>query len=128
MKLIQVISSVIILLLFAGCANNGSGNQSSSPNDMSDSLNKNFNINPSEILKDYQTWYDYTYYNISLSPDFIGLNTDSSIIDKSSFLNSLLNNKTVALKIKLHNGIPVYKLYMLGSGTGEIASQSQHLA
>ncbi|MFT4019001.1 MAG: TlpA disulfide reductase family protein, partial [Agriterribacter sp.] len=34
----------------------------------------------------------------------------------------------VALKIKLHNGIPVYKLYTLGSGTGEIASQSQHLA
>ncbi|MFT3747761.1 MAG: TlpA disulfide reductase family protein [Agriterribacter sp.] len=96
--------------------------------DKNNSTDKNFDVNPVEILKDHQTWYNYTYYNISLSQDFIGLNTDSSIIDKSRFLNSLLNDNTIALKVKLHNGIPVYKLYPLGSVTGEIASQSQHLA
>jgi len=28
------------------------------------------------LTKDYMTWYNYTYYNVRLSQDFVGLNID----------------------------------------------------
>ncbi len=39
-----------------------------------------------DILKDFNTWWNYTYYHINLSDDFIGLNKDSNIINKGTFL------------------------------------------
>lgn len=67
------------------------------------------------ITDDYMTWYTYTYYNIHLSQDFIGLDVDSAIIDKPAFLNKLLTDKVFAFKIGTKADNDVYKLYPLTS-------------
>ena len=67
----------------------------------------NFSIDSVKILKDFATWYDYTFHNVRLSQDFIGLNIESLIIDKATFLNQLMTEDVVALKIKPLQGIPV---------------------
>ena len=68
-------------------------------------------VQPTEVLKDYGTWYHYTYYNVILSQDFIGLSADSVRIDKKTFLYQLMNEKVVAFKIKRLREKPVYRLY-----------------
>ncbi len=42
----------------------------------------NYTVNPEELLKSFMSWYKYTYNNIKLSDDFVGLDTNSSIIKK----------------------------------------------
>jgi hypothetical protein len=76
---------------------------------------KVFETDWTTLTKDFNTWYSYTYYNVRLSDDFIGLDTDSTIIDKASFLKKLTNGKVVAFKIEILHGKPVYKLYKLNS-------------
>lgn len=91
-------------------------------------MNEKFNIIPDIILKDYTTWYNYTYDNVQLSQDFIGLDTDSTKINKTVFLNKLMTGKVVAFKIKLIQGEPVYKLYKLNSQNENIRSTIEQLA
>lgn len=40
-------------------------------------LDKTFSTDWKTLTKDFMTWYNYTYYNIQLSQDFIGLDIDS---------------------------------------------------
>lgn len=87
-----------------------------------------FSINRTKILKDFDAWYDYTYYNVRLSQDFIGLNIDSVEIDKMTFLHKLMTGKVVAFKIRLLQGKPVYKLYKFKSNDKSITSTIQQLA
>lgn len=89
---------------------------------------ENFSINPTKLLKDFKTWYDYTYYNVRLAQDFIGLNIDSVEIDKTTFLNKLMTEKVVAFKIKRLQGKLVYKLYKLDSNDESIKSTIKQLA
>lgn len=102
--------------------------QNDSSNDNEALLNEKFNIIPDIILKDYTTWYNYTYDNVQLSYDFIGLDTDSIKIDKTAFLNKLINDKVIAFKIRLLQGEPVYKLYKLYSKNENIKSTIEQLA
>lgn len=86
------------------------------------------------LTKDFMTWYNYTYYNIHLSQDFIGLDTDSAIIDKPTFLNKLLTDKVFAFKIGTKADNDIYKLYPLNSNDesiketikGMVSTEIQH--
>jgi peroxiredoxin len=91
-------------------------------------LQKNFTVNPEAILKDFMTWYSYTYYNIHLAQDFIGLDADSVTIHKTDFLTKLETGKYVPLKIKEQNNSPVYKLFRLQNPNQEIQSSIKQLA
>lgn len=73
--------------------------------------NKKFQVNREELLKDFTTWYTYTYRNIKLSQDFAGLNVDSGIIKKSDFLSLLSTGNFVPVKIMIKDSLPFYKLY-----------------
>jgi thiol-disulfide isomerase/thioredoxin len=77
---------------------------------------------------DYMTWYTYTYYNIRLSRDFIGLDADSVIIDKAAFLNQLLTAKVFTFKIGTKADYDVYKLYPLSSKDESIKSVIKEMA
>ena len=61
--------------------------------------NKDFTTDWSSLTKDYMTWYEYTYYNVRLSQNFIGLDIDSNKIEKTIFLNKLLTGDIVALML-----------------------------
>lgn len=89
---------------------------------------KVFQIDQTRLTKDYTTWYNYTYYNVRLSADFIGLDTDSTTIDKSSFLNKLIEGNLVAFRIRISEGKPVYKLYELKSKDESIKGTIKQLA
>ena len=82
---------------------------------VSDSLlDRSFTFDPT-LTKDFMTWYNYTYYNIRLSQDFIGLDIDSKKIDKATFLNKFLTDNVVAFKTKILRGQSVYQLFKLNS-------------
>ncbi len=89
---------------------------------------QDFKIDTESLTKDYMTWYTYTYYNVRLSADFIGLDLDSTKIDKTSFLNKLSSGKVAAYKIKVTNGQPVFKLYKLNSKDESIIATIKQLA
>ncbi len=80
------------------------------------------------LTKDFMTWYNYTYYNVRLSQNFIGLDLDSSMIDKKAFLNKLIEANVVAFKIKVTQGKPVYQLFELSSDDENIGIYSKQMA
>lgn len=130
MKLGLLILSFQILL---SCNNNISKeteNQNSQDTTgyIHDLENKKFTVLPDIILKDYITWYNYTYDNVQLSQDFIALDTDSEKIDKTAFLNKLMTGNVVAFKTMLIQGEPVYKLFPLKSNNKNIKSTIIQLA
>lgn len=90
-------------------------NDTSKTNSNKPPSEKDFTINAEDILKDFKTWYDYTYYNIHLAQDFIGLDTDSSKINKTEFLTRLTTGNFVPLKILIRNNVPIYRLYKLNN-------------
>jgi thiol-disulfide isomerase/thioredoxin len=128
----KLICLIIMLEILLSCSNDNNIHPSNIQNDPGNSnealLNEKFNIIPDSILKDFTTWYNYTYYNVQLSQDFIGLDTDSTKIDKTAFLNKLMTGKVVAFKIRLLQGEPVYKLYKLNSNNENIKSVIEQLA
>jgi peroxiredoxin len=91
-------------------------------------LNEDFNIDPKTLTKDFITWYNYTYYQIRLSQNFIGLDIDSSQIDKLSLLKKLQLGNQIPLKIKIVQGQPVYKLYNLGKTDESIKNAIKQMA
>ncbi len=90
--------------------------------------NRVFTNDWKSLTKDFTTWYNYTYYNVRLSQDFIGLDTDSEKIDKTTFLNKLMTENVVAYKIRILHGAPVFKLFNLNSGDEGITSVSKQMA
>ena len=83
---------------------------------------KNFNKNNGEqinfiienkekIVTDWDTWYNYFYSNIHLAQDFVGLDIDSSIINKKTFLEQIINENVFPVKVSIKENIPYYKLY-----------------
>lgn len=85
-------------------------------------VDKNF------ILKDFKKWYAYDYNNIRLSQNFIGLDSDSALIDKTSFLNRLKTGSYIPFKIKILNNVPVYKLYKTNTADDDIISSIKQKA
>lgn len=128
----KLICLTIMLEILLSCSNDNNIHSSNTQNDPSTGnealLNEKFNIIPGIILKDYTTWYNYTYNNVRLSQDFVGLDTDSTKIDKTIFLNKLMTDKVVAFKIRLLQGCPVYKLYKVNSNNKNITSTIGQLA
>lgn len=89
---------------------------------------KVFTIDRKALTKDFKTWYNYTYNNIHLSQDFIGLGTDSEKISKTAFLNQLLTGNEVAFKIKILQGKPVYQLFKLNLPNESIKATIKQMA
>ena len=81
-----------------------------------------YDTKPEDILKDFMTWYNYDYYNIHLAQDFIALNTNSTVLNKTQFLNKLITGNFLSLKTAIENNIPTYKLFKLNSKHSDIAS------
>ncbi len=80
------------------------------------------------LTKDFMTWYNYTYYNVRLSQDFIGLDLDSIKIDKAAFLNKLMTENVVAFKTKILQGQSVYQLFKLNSNDESIKATIKQMA
>lgn len=91
-------------------------------------LEKDYTTDWRTLTDDYMTWYTYTYNNIRLSQDFIGLGLDSVIIDKPAFLNKLLTDKVFAFKTGTKAGKDVYKLYPLTSKDESIKAVIKEIA
>ncbi|NTS40363.1 TlpA family protein disulfide reductase [Flavisolibacter sp. BT320] len=89
---------------------------------------KHFTVDPEAILKDFMTWYSYTYYTIHLAQDFIGLDADSATLSKAEFLTRLQTGNVVPFKIKEQNNTPVYQLYKLQRPDKDIRANIKQLA
>jgi thiol-disulfide isomerase/thioredoxin len=87
-----------------------------------------YQIDRSALTKDFVTWYNYTYYNVPLSADFIGLDTDSTVINKEAFLNKLLKGDVVPFKIRVVRDTQVYKLYTLNENKESIEPTLKQMA
>ena len=87
-----------------------------------------FNTDWNTLTKDYMTWYKYTYDNVRLSQDFIGLDIDSIKIDKGTFLNKLETENVVAFKTKILEGQSVYQLFKLNSNDRSIKATIKQMA
>ena len=83
---------------------------------------------PNTLLKDFMTWYSYTYYNIHLAQDFIGLNADSVAVSKATFLRSLATGKFIPLQVASQHSVPTYKLWQLTSRHDDISQVIKQLA
>lgn len=90
--------------------------------------NKQYTINPKDLLKDFTTWYTYAYYNTRLSQDFVGLDVDSSIIKKGDFLNLLSTGNFVPIKTTVQNNLPFYKLYRFSNLSLDIQRTIKQMA
>lgn len=91
-------------------------------------LNQAFTTDRKTLTNDFMTWYNYTYNNVRLSQDFIGLDIDSTKIDKATFLNKLLTENVVAFKTKIWQGQSVYQLFQLSSNDKGIRATSEQMA
>ncbi|MDP4283618.1 MAG: TlpA disulfide reductase family protein [Bacteroidota bacterium] len=103
-------------------------NDTTQNNSISLSSDKNFSINPEDILMDFKTWYSYTYYNIDLAQDFIGLDPDSTELPKPEFLKRLTTGNFIPFKILIRNKVPVYRLYKLKKADSAIQQTIEQLA
>jgi cytochrome oxidase Cu insertion factor (SCO1/SenC/PrrC family) len=126
---------ILGILIFTSSCNNSSKqtpkkaklelkskNYDAKPEDIS------YDTKPENILKDFMTWYNYDYYNIHLAQDFVALDTNSTLLNKTQFLNKLLTGQFLAIKIALKDRIPTYKLFRLTSKHSDIASTIMQLA
>lgn len=80
-----------------------------------DPVNETYNPDIKKLTKDFMTWYNYTYYNVSLTLDFVGLNEAADTIGKKEFLRRLKGGDAIAFKVAKWNDLPVYQLYKLNS-------------
>ncbi len=67
-----------------------------------------------EMSKDFSLYYNYRYYNIKLSGDFIGLDSSFTAIDEGSFLRLLLTGEFMPVKV---DSVPTYMLFKLPGDT-----------
>jgi len=89
---------------------------------------KRYRVNPEDLVKNFTAWYNYTYYNVKLSQNFVGLNVDSNIIAKADFLNILSTGNFIAVKVLSKDDLPYYKLYKLTSNAEDIRSTIKQMA
>ncbi|MEZ7499833.1 TlpA disulfide reductase family protein [Flavobacterium sp. Arc3] len=125
-----IIKSLILgTLIFTSACNNSSKQtqkkaklELKNKNDVTKPEDISYDTKPEDILKDFITWYDYDYYNIRLAQDFIALDTNSTVLYKTQFLNKLLTGKFFAIKTALKDSIPSYKLFKLNNKDSAITS------
>ena len=84
---------IFLLLLFFSCkdANNNAGANNTQPKSASTTgiANESYKIDADGLLKDFMSWYNYTYYNVRLVQDFIAEDVHSNQISKRAFLQAL---------------------------------------
>lgn len=124
-----IMSLILGTLIFTSACNNSSKQtqkkaklELKSKNDVTNPEDISYDTKPEDILKDFMTWYDYDYYNIRLAQDFIALDTNSTVLNKTQFLNKLLTGKFFAIKTALKDSIPTYKLFKLNNKDSAITS------
>ncbi|MBF4518768.1 TlpA family protein disulfide reductase [Flavobacterium sp. ANB] len=84
--------------------------------------------NPSLITKDFQSFWNYYNTYIQLSSDFVGLNSNSSVLKKEEFLRLLLSGKYLPLRLKCKRPI-YYKLLKVNSwSSNDIPDQIKNMA
>lgn len=111
----RILITICVLSFLLSCSN-------------AQTASKAITVNPAELIKDFTAWYNYTYYNVKLSEDFIGLDVDSTSINKTTFLNKLLAGDVLAFRTSIMKDRPVYKLYRFGSINDDITATSKQLA
>ena len=122
----KVIPALLLLIAYSAFSCNSFQTKQVSEAD-SDS-NKVFQIDRAKLTSDDIAWYNYAYYNVRLSHDFIGLDVDSTTINKTAFLNKLMEGNLVALNIRMWQGKPVYKLYEVNSKDEKFNSTAKQMA
>jgi peroxiredoxin len=128
MKII-VMTLILGALIFTSSCNNSSKQpqkkaklELKSKNDDATPEAISFDTKPEDILKDFITWYNYNYYNIHLAQDFIALDTNFTVLNKTQFLSKLITGKFLAIKTAVKNSIPTYTLFNLNSKHADIAA------
>lgn len=128
-------SLLLLLALYSQISCNGVETKHDSSKDKSTSTgitnpdaDQVFTTDWKTLTKDFNTWYNYTYYNVQLSQDFTGLGIDSAKIDKATFLDKLMTENVVAFKTKILHGQPVYQLFKLNSSNESIISVNRQMA
>jgi len=81
-----------------------------------------------EILKDLNSWWTYTYQNINLYQDFIGIAPNSKPLSKRTFLQLLTTGEFYPIKTDIKNNVPYYTLCPLYSDNKEIQNTIIQLA
>ena len=87
-----------------------------------------FTINVQLLTKDFMTWYTYTYKNVILSENFIGIDTNMDTINKKTFLDKLINANVAAFKTNVSNGQSTYQLFKINSKDASIQSSIKQMA
>lgn len=82
--------------------------------------NRQFTVNSAALQRDFTTWWNYTYHNIKLSQDFVGLAVDSTVIKKADFLYRLTSGRVVPFKVLVRDGMTYYKLYPIDESRTDI--------
>jgi peroxiredoxin len=110
MKKLQLITILLLSIFVFSC------NEKSKKTQLTEKVETlEPNVNISELTSDFEKWWPYYYYNISLSSDFTGLNEQSDTIDKRQFLKELITGNYIPLRIKSDDKTESYKLYQLDS-------------
>ncbi len=133
----KILTTLLVVFLYFFCSCNSDRTKQVTAANKNDSatslinakpLDTVFQIDRSALTKDFGTWYNYTYYNVPLSADFIGLDIDSTVINKEAFLNKLLKENVVPFKIRVIQDTPVYKLYTLNANEKSIEPTLKQMA
>ena len=123
---------IFLLLLFFSCkdANNNAGANNTQPKSASTTgiANESYKIDADGLLKDFMSWYNYTYYNVRLVQDFIAEDVHSNQISKRAFLQALTSGRLVAFKTAKRNNVPVYQLFEAGSLQPDIKDSMVQMA
>ncbi len=133
MKISNALLLISVVFFQNTCSNNkptkiNSIDNLNSSNTINSALNQTFSNDWKTLTKDFNAWYNYTYYNIKLSEDFTSLDTDSTEIGKDAFLKKLISEKVVAFKTKIKQGKPVYQLFKLGTNADRIIETNKQTA
>lgn len=81
-----------------------------------------------KILKDFNSWWTYTYQNIDFALDFIGCAPDTKALSKKVFLQLLTTGEFYPIKTGLTNNLPCYRLYCLNTADKDIQNTIIQLA
>ncbi|HEU4903298.1 MAG TPA: TlpA disulfide reductase family protein [Flavisolibacter sp.] len=135
MKQVRFILAFFLLFLLFSCgistrdAPTGKAQkQSAENNPQTLQLQSNIPVNATAISKDFATWYNYTYTNVRLAQDFLGLNVDSVVIQKANFLDQLGTGQFIPVKIGVRQNLPIYQLFRLQHVDKDIQLTVQQMA
>jgi thiol-disulfide isomerase/thioredoxin len=129
MKPYNLLLLISILYFQISCTNNNPSKEKAITQSVADAeLNRFISSDLKALTKDFMTWYNYTYHNVRLSQDFVGLDIDSVNISKDAFLNKLIKGNALAFKTKVWQGKPVYQLFSNTSNDESISTTSKQMA